>query len=95
MKRKNISTHIFRNLLDRYRTVSEPYSALTGLRGQSQFGRPDFDDILGRFHKEIVRAGIKDCKVGVFYCGTPVVRVLVSERCAMLTAKARSGWAGD
>ncbi len=45
-KRKNISTHIFRYLLDSYRTPAAPYSALTGLKHPSHFGRPDFDAIL-------------------------------------------------
>lgn len=90
MKRKNISTHVFRYLLDSYRTSTEPYSALTGLKTDSQFGRPDFNDILERFHADMKEAGVRDCKVGVFYCGTPVVGMIISDRCARLTAKARS-----
>jgi predicted ferric reductase len=110
-KRKNISTHVFRYLLDSYRTEAAPYSALTGLKQPSHFGRPDFDDILERHFEEIVEAGITEKKIGVFvsffpcvirlcflfdlltfsfqYCGTPVVGEILSDRCHMLTAKAR------
>ncbi|KAK3686914.1 hypothetical protein LTR37_019356 [Vermiconidia calcicola] len=56
-KRKNISTHVFRYLLDSYRTTAAPYSALTGLKQPSHFGRPDFDDILQRHFDELVRSG--------------------------------------
>jgi predicted ferric reductase len=65
-KRKNISTHVFRYLLDSYRTEAAPYSALTGLKAPSHFGRPDFDDILERHFADVVRAGITDKKIGVF-----------------------------
>ena len=65
-KRKKISTHVFRYLLDSYRTEKAPYSALTGLKAPSHFGRPDFDDILERHFKDMVDAGITEKKVGVF-----------------------------
>lgn len=65
-KRKNISTHVFRYLLDSYRTDAAPYSALTGLKQPSHFGRPDFDDILERHFQDMVDAGITEKKVGVF-----------------------------
>ncbi|QDS73101.1 hypothetical protein FKW77_000663 [Venturia effusa] len=53
MKRKKLSTHIFRYLLDAYRTPTHPVSALTGLKTRSEFGRPDFEKILGQFHEEV------------------------------------------
>jgi hypothetical protein len=65
-KRKNISTHVFRYLLDSYRTEAAPYSALTGLKQPSHFGRPDFDDILERHFEDVVEAGITEKKIGVF-----------------------------
>lgn len=64
-KRKKISTHIFRYLLDSYRTEAAPYSALTGLKQPSHFGRPDFDDILERHFQDLLDAGITEKKVGV------------------------------
>ena len=65
-KRKNISTHVFRYLLDSYRTPVAPYSALTGLKQPSHFGRPDFEPILERHFDDLIRAGVKEKKVGVF-----------------------------
>ena len=65
-KRKNISTHVFRYLLDSYRTPVAPYSALTGLKQPSHFGRPDFETILDRHFDDLVRARVKEKKVGVF-----------------------------
>lgn len=65
-KRMNISTHIFRYLLDSYRTPAAPYSSLTGLKQPSHFGRPDFDAILERHFDDMVQAGGKEKKVGVF-----------------------------
>ncbi|GAB7365695.1 hypothetical protein MBLNU230_g7034t1 [Neophaeotheca triangularis] len=103
-KRKNISTHIFRYLLDSYRTPDSPYSALTGLKAPSHFGRPDFDAILETHYEEIIAAaertgeGLRDDtdseiagerRVGVFYCGPAVVGEILSDKCHMLTARAR------
>lgn len=65
-KRKNISTHVFRYLLDSYRTEAAPYSALTGLKQPSHFGRPDFDEILERHFEDVLQAGITEKKIGVF-----------------------------
>jgi hypothetical protein len=53
-------------LLDSYRTDAAPYSALTGLKQPSHFGRPDFDDILERHFEDIIEAGITEKKIGVF-----------------------------
>lgn len=65
-KRKNISTYVFRYILDGYRTDAAPYSALTGLKQRSHFGRPDFDDVLQRHFQDLVAGGIEEKKVGVF-----------------------------
>ncbi|KAM0717134.1 hypothetical protein Q7P37_006986 [Cladosporium fusiforme] len=88
-KRKNISTHIFRYLLDSYRTEEAPYSALTGLKQPSHFGRPDFSDVLEKHYQDMVDSGVHDRKIGVFYCGTPIVGEILSDSCHLLTAKAR------
>lgn len=64
-KRKTISTHVFRYLLDSYRTKEHPESALTGLRASSHFGRPDFPGILGEFYKDMKQQGWNG-RVGVF-----------------------------
>lgn len=65
MKRKNISTHVFRYILDGYRTEAAPYSALTGLKQRSHFGRPDFGEILERHFQDLVEDGVVERKVGV------------------------------
>ena len=98
-KRKNISVHIFRYLLDSYRTKAAPYSALTGLKAPSHFGRPDWEKILDQHFDEIKeyigasrgcgKSDLKKIKVGVFYCGTPVVGEILYDRCQELTARAR------
>ncbi|KAI5364869.1 Putative EF-hand domain, ferric reductase, NAD binding domain, riboflavin synthase-like beta-barrel [Septoria linicola] len=88
-KRKNISTHVFRYILDGYRTEAAPYSALTGLKQRSHFGRPDFNKILEKHFQDLVDDGMKEKKVGVFYCGAPVVGEILSDQCHQLTAKAR------
>ena len=88
-KRKNISTHCFRYLLDSYRTQAAPCSALTGLKQPSHFGRPDFAAILNKHFDELVESGVKDEKVGVFYCGAPVVGKILADACHNLTAKGR------
>lgn len=93
MKRKNLSTHIFRYLLDAYRTPTHPVSALTGLKSRSEFGRPDFEKILGAFHEEVKRdiekaGGSK--KVGVFFCGSPVIGRVLSDLCHEMTVRGRA-----
>lgn len=65
-KRKNISTHVFRYILDGYRTKAAPYSALTGLKQRSHFGRPDFEKILNEHFQNLVEDGLTEKKVGVF-----------------------------
>lgn len=65
-KREDISVYIFRYILDGYRTKDAPYSALTGLKQRSHFGRPDFGKILERHYEDLLEDGIKEKKVGVF-----------------------------
>lgn len=64
-KKKTISTHVFRYLLDSYRTKEHPESALTGLRASSHFGRPDFPAILNEFYNDMKQQGWHG-RVGVF-----------------------------
>ena len=87
--KKSISSHVFRYLLDRYRTPAMPVSALTGLKATSSFGRPDFARELGRYHREMVASGLTGGKVGVFFCGNPKIGRVLSDKCEELTARAR------
>ncbi|CZT21970.1 related to NADPH oxidase homolog 1 [Ramularia collo-cygni] len=89
-KRNDLSVHIFRYILDGYRTKEAPFSALTGLKQRSHFGRPDFGRILERHFEEVVgEGGCKVKKVGVFYCGAPVVGEILSDTCHELTVRAK------
>ncbi|KAH9832721.1 NADPH oxidase homolog-like protein 1 [Teratosphaeria destructans] len=93
--RKNISQHIFRYLLDAYRTPSSPVSALTGLKTVSQFGRPDYRQILEDFYAgEATKAALyaydKGDQVGVFFCGNSKLGRDLSDICADLNVRARA-----
>ncbi|CAD6923275.1 unnamed protein product [Tilletia controversa] len=89
-KRKNISTHVFRILLDRYRSDASPVSALTGLRTESSFGRPDLEAIMTKFYEDVVlKEGFRG-NIGVFFCGAPVIGRVIADQCAQLTARARA-----
>ena len=95
-KKKNISEHIFRYLLDSYRTKSAPFSALTGLKARSNFGRPDLETILNDYYRdEVARMKLegtwgKGQKVGVFFCGNPQIGRVLADTCAKLTAMGRA-----
>lgn len=95
--KKNLSTHVFRYLLDAYRTPTHPVSALTGLKARSEFGRPDFEKILGTFHQE-VKSDLKNLggskKVGVFFCGSPIIGTVLSDLCHELTVRGRADGSG-
>ncbi|KAK0518275.1 hypothetical protein OC834_007795, partial [Tilletia horrida] len=92
-KRKNISTQVFRVLLDRYRSDMSPVSALTGLRTESNFGRPDLEAILTHFYEDVVRDGYQG-NLAVFFCGAPVIGRLLADQCAQLTARSRAEGTG-
>jgi respiratory burst oxidase len=79
-KRKDISVHIFRYILDGYRTRNAPYSALTGLKQRSHFGRPDFDKILEKHFQELVEDGVQEKKVGVFVSISPLIGGFLRDR---------------
>jgi dual oxidase len=107
-KRKEISTHVYRWLLEMHRTEDHPASPLTGLLNPTHFGRPDFVSILDAHYEDmkVYRAKSlqkaaergdsegddardEELKVGVFFCGTPVVGEILADRCRLLTARGR------
>lgn len=92
-KRKKLSTHVFRYLLDGYRTKDFPYSALTGLRITSEFGRPDFEAILAEYYEDMKEQGWHG-RVGVFHCGPPIVGEMLADQCAQITARASTEGTG-
>lgn len=53
-KQKNIASHVFQFLLDSYRTDESPYSALTGLKSASLFGRPNYKAIIHEFYLDML-----------------------------------------
>ncbi|CAI6289998.1 unnamed protein product [Periconia digitata] len=105
-KRKQISQHVFRWLLESHRTSSHPKSPLTGLLNPTHFGRPELGVIMEEHYqdmcKELVQrmesSGEKwdgmgdrdEVKVGVFFCGPPVIGQQLADRCASLTARGRA-----
>ena len=86
-KRKAISAHVSRYLLDRYRSAEQPVSPLTGLETASRFSRPDFKGILGGFHAQVRAQGWCGGKVGVFFCGNERVGRVLSDLCVEFTKK--------
>lgn len=95
-KRKSIATHIFRCLLEQHRTPEHPASPLTGLLNATHFGRPDLARIMDE-HYESMRALLaagkgtqrKGRKVGVFFCGAPVIGYQLADRCWRNTQRGR------
>lgn len=98
-KRCKIATHVYRWLLEMHRTEDHPESPLTGLINPTHFGRPDFVDVLDRHYEDMLRVkGVMSkraldargrLKVGVFFCGTPVVGEILADRCRMLSVRGR------
>ncbi|PSN75378.1 hypothetical protein BS50DRAFT_38972 [Corynespora cassiicola Philippines] len=100
-RRKEISTHVFRWLLEKHRTDRNPCSPLTGLINPTHFGRPDLGSITEEHYEDMCKAlaeRLKDksedvddeLKVGVFFCGPPVIGVQLADRCSALTARGRA-----
>lgn len=87
--RKSISTHVFRYLLDAYRTVDFPYSALTGLQSSAHFGRPDYSRILSDYYNDLAAQEWRG-RVGVFFCGPAIIGTQLADLCSELTARAMS-----
>ncbi|KAF5025503.1 hypothetical protein F66182_2408 [Fusarium sp. NRRL 66182] len=104
-KRKKITTHVYRWLLEMHRTDEHPASPLTGLLNPTHFGRPDFDQILDEHYEEMLKFRAskrrqtrakesdyeqdEELKVGVFYCGAPVVGEILADKCRELTTRGR------
>lgn len=86
-KKTKFSTYVFRYLLDGYRTKDFPYSALTGLRNYSEFGRPDYEKILTEYYEDMKSQGWHG-RVGVFHCGPRAVGEMLADQCAQITARA-------
>jgi dual oxidase len=113
-KRKNISQHVFRWLLEKHRTDDYPYSPITGLLNPTHFGRPDIKSIMESHYADMCkvlsdrtpsnekpdetrssktrRTSIVDdeVRVGVFFCGPPVIGQQLADQCSQMTAKARN-----
>ncbi|KAI9666767.1 MAG: hypothetical protein M1831_001543 [Alyxoria varia] len=89
-RRKAISEHVSRYLLDRYRSNEQPVSPLTGLETPSGFVRPDFKGIVRRFHGEMRAQGWCGGKVGVFFCGNANVGRVLSDLCVEFTRRGRA-----
>ena len=99
-KRKQISEHVFRWLLEKHRTDEHPQSPITGLCNRTHFGRPniplimeehytDMCKVLGRRTQE--KTSKKDeVNVGVFFCGPPVIGQQIADQCSQMNAKARN-----
>ncbi|KAJ9645958.1 hypothetical protein H2199_003001 [Coniosporium tulheliwenetii] len=78
-KRTNISTHVYRWLLELHRTPQHPESPLTGLVNPTHFGRPDLGRIMDEHYADMVKlltarregtdAEDGEMKVGVFFVG--------------------------
>jgi dual oxidase len=54
-KRKNISQHIFRWLLEKHRTDENPRSPITGLVNPTHFGRPDIRAIMEEHYADMCK----------------------------------------
>lgn len=87
-KKKDIATHIFRWMLDSYQTPEHPYSALTGLRNPSHFGRPDYESIISQFYDDMCEQGWTG-RVGIFFCGPPAIGEMLSDLASVYTARSR------
>ncbi|WWC64968.1 uncharacterized protein I303_107582 [Kwoniella dejecticola CBS 10117] len=95
-KRKSITTHVYRWLLELHRTDEHPESPLTGLINPSHYGRPDFVKILDRHYEDMVEyrtlaggtnSSSDRLKVGVFFCGAPMIGEILADRCRELTKR--------
>lgn len=115
-KRKQISQHVFRWLLEKHRTDDHPQSPITGLVNPTHFGRPDIRSIMEEHYADMCkvlsertpmnekpsrrsrsRSRVRrssmindEIKVGVFFCGPPVIGQQLADQCSQMTAKARN-----
>jgi hypothetical protein len=104
-KRKEISTHVFRWLIEKYRTPKHPQSYITGLLNPTHFGRPDLASIMEDHYHDMCgvladqmkegekwegRGKLDEVKVGIFFCGPPVIGLQLADRCRAMTARGRA-----
>ena len=100
-KRKQISQHVFRWLLEKHRTDEHPRSPITGLVNPTHFGRPDIKAIMEQHYEDMCKVladrlhekdGKKgdEVKIGVFFCGPPVIGQQIADQCTVLSARARN-----
>lgn len=87
-KKKDISQHIFRWLIDSYQTPCHPYSALTGLRRPAHFGRPDYERIIAEYYEDMCKQGWTG-RVGIFFCGPPPIAEMLSDLSSEYTNRSR------
>jgi len=100
-KRKQISEHVFRWLLEKHRTDEHPQSPITGLCNPTHFGRPDIPLIMEEHYSDMCKVLSKrlqekhskeddEINVGVFFCGPPVIGQQIADQCSQMNAKARN-----
>jgi dual oxidase len=97
-KRKDISIHVYRYLLELHRMDSHPVSPLTGLLNPTHFGRPDLGQIMDEYHESMLQMYKEPAEkgrnmgrrnVGVFFCGAPPIGYELADRCQLLTLRGR------
>jgi len=92
-KRKDIQTHVYRCLLEKHRTPERPFSPLTGLVAPTHFGRPDFPKIFNDHYEDMLKLFSKDKqrkrRVGVFFCGAPIIGHQLADLCHEMTLRGR------
>jgi predicted ferric reductase len=92
-KRKDLPTHVFHALLEQHRTSEQPTSPLTGLIAPTHFGRPNFEAILNSHYEEMMELFQRDPKrkrrVGVFFCGAPILGRILVDLCHQMTRRGR------
>ncbi|KAF1830799.1 hypothetical protein BDW02DRAFT_84676 [Decorospora gaudefroyi] len=100
-KRKQISQHVFRWLLEKHRTHEHSQSPITGLLNPTHFGRPDIKAIMEQHYEDMCKVVAErltekddkkdaEVKVGVFFCGPPVIGQMIADQCSILSARARN-----
>lgn len=93
LKDPPVSLHVFRCLLEKHRTEAQPISPLTGLIAPTHFGRPDFPKIMADHYDEMLKLFQRDQKrrrrVGVFFCGAPVIGAQLADLCHEMTLRGR------
>ena len=98
LKDPPISLHVYRCLLEKHRTDNQPMSPLTGLIAPTHFGRPDFPKILNQHYDEMLELFAADKerrrRVGVFFCGAPVIGAQLADLCHELTLRGREEKSG-